>query len=167
MSALVIAFPRSAEPFLLDTDAINVGIGAVLFLKCATVKNVSLPTNSHALSNPERNYCTSRYELLAVVKVIDHFHPTSMPDSSLSELTMLLFFINVETARWLEKLQTYDFPIAYRAIRKQTYYRDGLALIQPSHIANKSSIGYRFLSGWPRQRGTECYVFLQGNGLCP
>lgn len=47
MSALMLAFLRSAEPFLLDTDAINVGIGAVLFLKCATVRNVSLPTDGH------------------------------------------------------------------------------------------------------------------------
>ena len=30
VSATVFAYPHSAEPFLLDTDASSVGIGAVL-----------------------------------------------------------------------------------------------------------------------------------------
>ena len=74
MSSPVVAFTRSAELFPLDTHASNVGIGAVLSQVCDRGERV-VAYYSHALSKPERNYCTTSYELLAVLKVIEHCHP--------------------------------------------------------------------------------------------
>ena len=121
VSAPVLASPRTTEPFLLDTDASNVGVGAVLSQVHDGGERV-IAYYSHALSRPERNYCTTRRELLAVVREIDNFHPylygrpfTVRTDHA--SLQWLLTFKNPEgqMARWLEKLQTYDFRIEYRA----------------------------------------------------
>ena len=121
MSAPVLAYPRTTEPFLLDTDASNVGVGAVLSQVHDGEERV-IAYYSHALSRPERNYCTTRRELLAVVRAIENFHPylygrlfTVRTDHA--SLQWLLTFKNPEgqMARWLEKLQTYDFCVEYRA----------------------------------------------------
>ena len=72
--APVFAYPESEDPFVLDTDASNVGIGAVLSQVHQGHERVTA-YYSQALSKPERNCCTTRRELLAIVKAIDHFHP--------------------------------------------------------------------------------------------
>ena len=121
VSAPVLAYPRTKEPFVLDTDASNVGVGAVLSQVHDGEERV-IAYYSHALSRPERNYCTTRRELLAIVRAIENFHPylysrqfTVRTDHA--SLQWLLTFKNREgqMARWLEKLQTYDFHIEYRA----------------------------------------------------
>lgn len=73
-STPVLAYPESEEPFMLDTDASNVGIGAVLSQVHQGDERV-IAYYSQALSKPERNYCITRRELLAIVKAIDHFNP--------------------------------------------------------------------------------------------
>ena len=121
VSATVLAYPHSAEPFPLDTDASNVGIGAVLSQVHYGDERV-IAYYSRALSKPQRNYCTTRRKLLAVVRAIENFHPylygrkfTVRTDHA--SLQWLLSFKNLEgqLARWLQKLQSYDFCIAYRA----------------------------------------------------
>ena len=121
MSATVLAYPHSAEPFLLDTDASNVGIGAVLSQVHYGDERV-IAYYSRALSKPQRNFCTTRRKLLGVVRAIENFHPylygrkfTVRTDHA--SLQWLLSFNNLEgqLARWLEKLQSYDFCTAYRA----------------------------------------------------
>ena len=100
---------------MLDTDASNVGIGAVLS---------QVHQASQALSKPERNYYTTRQELLAIVKAIDHVHPFLYGQkftirTNHASLKWLLNFKNPEgqIARWLDKLQTYDFCIVYHTAR--------------------------------------------------
>ena len=65
--------PHSAEPFVLDTDATNVDIGAVLSQVHNGEKRV-IAYYSRALSKPERNYCTTRRELLEVSRAIENLH---------------------------------------------------------------------------------------------
>ena len=121
VSATVLAYPHSAEPFLLDTDASNVGIGAVLSQVHYGDERV-IAYYSRAPSKPQRNFCTTRRKLLGVVRAIENFHPylygrkfTVRTDHA--SLQWLLSFNNLEgqLARWLEKLQSYDFCTAYRA----------------------------------------------------
>jgi len=122
-STPVFAYPESKDPFVLDTDASNVGIGAVLSQVHQEDKRV-IAYYSQVLSKTECNYCTTRRELLAIVKAIDHFQPylygrkvTIRTDHA--SLQWLLNFKNPEgqIARWLNKLQTYDFCIVYRTGR--------------------------------------------------
>ena len=61
-------------------------------------------------------------------------------------------------------MPTYEFSIAYRAIRMQAYH-DGLVLIQPSNIAKIKTIP--ILVGMAKAAGAQCYLFLQATGLCP
>ena len=118
-SAPVLAYPESEDPFVLDTDASNVGI--------ASVSSPPRERKSHSLlqpgykSKPECNYCTTRRELLAIVKAIDHFRPYLYGQkftirTNHASLQWLINFKNPEgqIARWLDKLQTYDFCIVYQ-----------------------------------------------------
>ena len=58
----------------MDTDASNHNVGAVLS-QVQDGREVVVAYYSKALSAPEKNYCTTRRELLAVVKAVKHFRP--------------------------------------------------------------------------------------------
>ena len=100
-------------------DASNVGIGAVLSQVHQGNERV-IAYYSLVLSKQERNYCTTRRELLAIVKATDHFHPYLYGRKFTirtihTSLQWLLNFKNLkgQIARWLDKMQTYDFCIVY------------------------------------------------------
>ena len=72
--APVLPFPDSSLPYLLDTDASAEGIGAVLS-QVRDGKEHVVAFYSAKFSRPERNYCVTRKELLAVVRSLADFHP--------------------------------------------------------------------------------------------
>ena len=121
--APVLAVPDAQRSFILDTDASNMGVGAVLSQQEADGERV-VAYFSRALSRAERNYCVTRRELLAEVLAIRHFRPYLHGNHFLirtdhASLTWLLNFKQPEgqIARWLEALQGYDFDIQHRAGR--------------------------------------------------
>ena len=125
ISAPILAFPDCSKPFILDTDASNTGIGAVLSQKQEDGTERVIAYASRVLSKAERRYCVTRRELLAVVFFIDHFRHYLIGRSFTlrtdhGSLTWLWKFKNPEgqLARWLEKLQEYDFTIQHRQGRK-------------------------------------------------
>jgi len=59
------------KEYILDTDASNHNVGAVLS-QVQDDREVVVAYYSKALSAPEKNYCTTRRELLAVVKGLNH-----------------------------------------------------------------------------------------------
>ena len=69
----VLAHPDFQLPFILDTDASATGIGAVLSQCHSDGKEEVIAYASRTLSKPERRYCTTRRELLAVVTFVKHF----------------------------------------------------------------------------------------------
>ncbi|GFW94409.1 retrovirus-related Pol polyprotein from transposon opus [Trichonephila clavipes] len=76
---------------------------------------------SKCLSKPERNYCVTRKELLAIVKAIEHFHHYLYGQKFLlrtdhASLTWLMNFRNTEgqVARWIQRLNEYYFDIRHR-----------------------------------------------------
>ena len=122
----VLAYPRREGRFVLDTDASDSGIGAVLS-QMQDGKECVIAYFSKVLQRPERNYCVTRRELLAIIRAIDHFHHYLYGRRFLlrtdhASLRWLLNFRNPEgqLARWLEKLQGYDFEIQHRAGRLHT-----------------------------------------------
>jgi hypothetical protein len=80
---------------------------------------------SKTLSKAERNYCVIRRKLLAIVKTLEHFHKYLYGQqfhlrTDTSALTWLLSFKNLEgqMARWIQRLQEYNFKSEHRQGRK-------------------------------------------------
>lgn len=119
-NAPTLMSPTLDHPFVLDTDASDSAVGAVLSQQ--TEGEPVIAYYSKSLSVPERNYCVTRRELLAVVLAIRHFHPYLYGRRFLlrtdhAALCWLLSFKEPEgqVARWIEILQGYDFQIEHRA----------------------------------------------------
>lgn len=121
ISPPVLSFPFGTGEFILDTDASNHGIGAVLS-QVQDGEEKIIAYFSRVFSKQERNYCITRRELLAAVDAMKSFHHylygrrfTVRTDHI--SLRWLLSFRNLEgqLARWLERLQQYDFEVCYRS----------------------------------------------------
>ncbi|KAJ8376187.1 hypothetical protein SKAU_G00067670 [Synaphobranchus kaupii] len=105
--APVLAYPDAQRPFIVDTDASNTGVGAVLSQEDEDGEQV-VAYYSRALGKAERNYCVTRRELLAVVRALHHFRPYLQGSHFLlrtdhASLTWLLNFKDPEgqVAHWL------------------------------------------------------------------
>ena len=125
VTAPILAFPDLSKPFILDTDASDTGTGAVLSQVDDEGRERVIAYASKVLSRAERRYCVTRKELLAVVTFIQHFRPyllgrrfTLRTDHG--SLTWLSRFKEPEgqLARWLERLQEFDFEILHRPGKK-------------------------------------------------
>ncbi|KAK3749616.1 hypothetical protein QZH41_012954 [Actinostola sp. cb2023] len=120
-TAPILAYPSTEDPFILDTDASNFGLGVVLSQVQEGEEKV-IAYYSSTLSKAERNYCVTRRELLAIVSAVKRFHHYLYGRPFLirtdhGALRWLLNFKNPEgqLARWLELLGTYDMKIEHRS----------------------------------------------------
>ena len=129
-------YPDPTLPFVLDTDASGHAIGAELLqFDPKTGEERVIAYGSFSLTPGQRKYCTTRKELLAVIRftrVFRHFllgAPFTVRTDHAS-LTWLLRMRNVEgmLARWLEELSQYDMLIEHRPGRKHGN-ADGLSRI--------------------------------------
>uniref|UniRef100_A0A1X7VQ17 Reverse transcriptase RNase H-like domain-containing protein n=1 Tax=Amphimedon queenslandica TaxID=400682 RepID=A0A1X7VQ17_AMPQE len=123
-TAPILSFPDFSQVFILDIDASNEGIGAVLS-QCKDGKEHVIAYASQSLTRAERNYSVTRRELLAVVTFTGHFRQYLLGHQFLlrtdhHSLTWLTNFKNPEgqLARWLEKLAEYSFKIEHRSGHK-------------------------------------------------
>lgn len=122
--APILAFPNcrpDAPTFVLDTDASDSAIGGVLSQEIDGVERV-IAFASRSLSKPEKHYCTTRRELLALVHFTRHFRPYLLGRhfyirTDHASLTWLqsLKDIDGQLARWLLSLQEFQFTIMHRA----------------------------------------------------
>ena len=123
----VLVYPDFEKEFILDTDASDSGIGAVLSQVDSQGRERVIAYGSRLLSKPERHYCVTRRELLAVVFFTNQFRPFLLGRHFLlrtdhGALTWLMNFKEPEgqMARWLEKLQEFNFEIMHRRGKKHT-----------------------------------------------
>ncbi|GFQ86474.1 retrovirus-related Pol polyprotein from transposon 17.6 [Trichonephila clavata] len=114
-SAPILSYPDPDKQFILDTDASHANVGAVLSQEIDGQERVIAYWNK-CLSKPERNYCVTRKELLAIVKAVENSHSYVYGRKFLlrtdhASLTWLLNFKNPEgqIARWIQKLQDSAF----------------------------------------------------------
>jgi len=119
-SAPVLAYPQRDALFILDTDASNHGIGAVLSQLQDGVER-PIAYCSRTLSKSERNYCTTRKELLAIVEFAKqqrHYlqNHKFLIRTDHAPLRSILKTKDPEgqLARWIAFLSTLDFDIEYR-----------------------------------------------------
>ena len=121
MSAPIIAYPDFSKPFILDTDASNVGKGAILSQIQDSGTESVVAYASRSLSRQEQKYCVKHKELLAVVEFTHYFRPYLLGRyftlrTDRGSLVWMQNFKEPEgqLARWLEKLQEYDFAVLHR-----------------------------------------------------
>ena len=118
-SATILALSDWSKPFVLDTDASNMGVGAVLFQLNGCNETV-VAYGSRTLSKSEQNYCATKKELLAVVEFLEHFRPYLLgrPITICTDhgaLKWLQIFKQPEGQMdcWLQKLQECSFNIVH------------------------------------------------------
>ena len=114
VSAPILAYPNfslGAGSFILDTDASQqLGNGAILSQLQADGTKRLIGYGSRSLNKQEKNYCTTRLEMLALVTYVvlvwtDHHY-----------LRWLMPFKEPQRqgARWLERLQDYDYETTWQ-----------------------------------------------------
>ena len=84
----ILAYPDFSREFVLDTDASDTGIGAVLSQEDEQGNERVIAYGSRLLSKPERRYCVTRRELLAVVFLLINLDHTFWESILNCELTM-------------------------------------------------------------------------------
>ena len=75
-SAPILAYPNFDKPFILQTDASDVGLGAVLTQLDKSGHERVISYASRTLTGRERNYTAIEKEALAVVFATEHFEYT-------------------------------------------------------------------------------------------
>ena len=125
VSPEIMAYPlNSGAQFILDTDACDFSIGAVLSQLQDGQERV-VAYGSKSLSKAERNYCVTDRELLAVRFFVEHYKHyllgqkfTVRSDHQALKWLFSLKDPKSRIARWIEDLSAYDFEIQYRPGKK-------------------------------------------------
>ena len=123
VSSPILAMPVDDGQYFLDTDACDVGIGAVLSQEQNGCERV-IAYASRSLSKSERNYCATRKELLAVVFFLKQYrcYLLGRHIKIRTDHAALRWLKNTpepigQQARWLEIMEEYDYEIIHRAGR--------------------------------------------------
>ena len=124
--APILAYPDPAKPYIVDTDASDHNVGAVLS-QVQGGREVVVAYFSKALAPAEKNYCTTRKELLAVVKAVKHFRPYlyGRPFRLRTDHASLIWLCkrtepSSQVARWLEILSEFTYRIEHRPGKKHS-----------------------------------------------
>ena len=123
-SAPILKFPDTTDKagmFILDTDASDTSIGAVLSQLDPEGQERVIAYGGRALNKNERNYCTTRKEMLALVNFLKHYRHYLLGRQFLvrTDHQSLIWLKNFkdadgQIARWQEVLQEYDFTCKHR-----------------------------------------------------
>lgn len=127
--APILALPDTrseAGQFTLDIDASGVSIGAVLSQQIEGKERV-ISYGSKSLDKSQRNYCTTRRELYALVYFAKHFrayllgrHFAVRTDHRSLQWLASLKNPEGQLARWLVDLQEFDFSVSHRPGKQHT-----------------------------------------------
>ena len=127
MSAPVLAYPNPNKEYLLEMDALKLGLGAVLSKKQSDGRYHPVVFGSRALHGVEVNYHSTKHEFLAMKWSTEHFqtyllgrHFKVCMDNN--PLTHLLTSPNMDAMkqRWINELANYDFSLEYQKGKNNT-----------------------------------------------
>ena len=119
LEAPILAFPNFELPFIIDTDASDTALGAVLSQVIDGIE-YSIAFESRVLTKTEVNYATTKREALGVVQAVQWFRPYIYGSKCIirtdHESLQWLFRQNADgmTFRMVQKLQEYDYQIVHR-----------------------------------------------------
>ena len=133
MTEPVLALPSDNGQFVLDTDASDQGLGAVLSDRGPTGEERVIAYASRRLQTSELNYETTRKELLAVVYGLKQFrqylhgrHIVIRTDHAALSWLRRTPEPMPQMARWLSFIEEFDYEVQHRAGR-QHGNADGLS----------------------------------------
>ena len=116
----ILAYPNFKLPFIVFTDASNVGLGAVLS-QIQNGKEKVIAYASRHLNQAEKNYATIEKEALAIVFAVKKFksyihgHETKIvTDHAPLKWLMKVKNTNAKLARWALEIQDLNLDIEYR-----------------------------------------------------
>ena len=125
LSAPVLALPNKNDYYILDTDASDRVIGTEL-IQVQNGEECVIAHGSFILTPEQRRYCTTRKELLAIIRFtrqLKHYLLSSQftVRTHHSSHTWLLGFTEPQgqLARWMEELSQYDMVIKHRPGKNQ------------------------------------------------
>lgn len=141
-SAPVLAYPDPLKQFILDTDASDVGIGAVLSQVEGGMERV-VAYASRSLTKQERKYATTKKELLSMVTFTKYFKHYLLGAEFVlrtdhNSLRWLHNFQGIEgqLARWLEQLSSFQYKIVHRP-GKQHSNTDALSRLPALNLVSE------------------------------
>ena len=121
-STAIHVFPDFDKPFLLETDASNEGLGAVLSQKQGDGCYHPVTFCSHSLTPSEKNYHSSKLEFLALKwSIMEHFkeyfvYSPFMVQTDNNLVTYVLTMPNLDATRhwWVGTLASFQFKLEYQ-----------------------------------------------------
>ena len=124
LEAPVLEYPNDRDQYKLSTDASLTGNGAILTQKQGT-EDRDIAYASKTLSKSQRNYSSTKRELLAIVH-FNHYFKNYLHGQHfliITEHRALVWIYGFKepdgmVARWIEKLGPFNFDIKHRAGKK-------------------------------------------------
>ena len=122
MNSLVLAFTDYTKDFLLETDALKEGLGAVLSQKQEDGQFHPVAYGSWALTLHEKNYHSTKLQFLALKwAIMEHFQEYLLYQPFLvkndnNPLTYIMSTPNLDATghHWVSALAKYDFQLEYQ-----------------------------------------------------
>lgn len=161
VAAPTLSCPDFSVPFIVQTDASSVGIGAVLTQNINDTEHI-IAFASRALSDPEKKYSVTEQECLAVVWAIKKFRPylEGYRFTVITDHSSLRWLHNLKNptgrlARLALELLEYDYEIVHRKgalhhvpdALSRAYEGDtevtAVAVAQIDPLANTTDVWYR------------------------
>lgn len=125
-SAPILANPDYNRPFIIQSDASDVGMGAILVQGEGEDEKV-IAYFSQKLSSAQRKYQTTERECLAVILAVEKFRPyiEGTQFTVITDHASLVWLKNLKDpsgrlGRWALRLQPYDFELKHRKGRFMT-----------------------------------------------
>ena len=133
LQAPILSFPDFNKPFLLETDASERGLGAVLSQKQADGWYHLIAYASRVMNKTEQRYHSNKQEFLALKwAVTEQFHEYLSPyeknrnefvvHTDNNPLTYIFSSANLDAAgqRWVARLTSYNFSLEYQKGKDNT-----------------------------------------------
>ena len=147
----ILKYPIPGCDYILDTDASDKAVGAVLS-QVQEGQEVVIAFYSKAMTRHEQAYCATRKELLAVISSIKNFHHYLYGQDILlrTDNSAVSWMKNLknptgQVARWLQELETYNLTVTHRPGRS-TLMRTHCHVIPVTFVVvNKRAIWKKIL----------------------
>lgn len=114
-TVLVLALPNFSLPFMVETDAFETGLGAVL-----SQERRPIAYYSHTLSPLNQNKSVYERELMAIVLAVKRWRPYLLgqrfivrTDQKALKFLLEQRVVQPQYKKWLSKVLGYDFEVHY------------------------------------------------------